>query len=55
MDIDMEALAKTVADKANINIDQARKAVTAVVEQLKAKVPEFDTLLKKTPLAGIKI
>jgi len=64
MDIDMEKITKIVADKSGITIEQAHKAVVALIEQLKEKVPEFEATLKKAlpdfdafvkePLAGLK-
>ena len=68
MDIDLEKITKIVADKSDITIDQARKAVMVLLEQFKEKIPEFETTLKKyvpefekqfekvlkgTPLAGL--
>ena len=55
MEFDIEAIAKTVAEKANLDIDQARKAVNVVIDQLKAKMPEFEGMLKGKSLAGIKL
>ncbi|HEY6959947.1 MAG TPA: hypothetical protein VI814_14085 [Candidatus Limnocylindria bacterium] len=68
MDIDLEKITKIVADKSEITIEQARKAVFVLLEQFKEKMPEFETNLKKfipdyekqfekvlkaTPLAGL--
>lgn len=60
MNIDMEMLFKVVSEKSGITIEQARKAVPIVIEQLKAKLPpplatEFEALLKEQPLAGVKM
>lgn len=54
MEIEFDELIKVVSEKAGITVDQARKAVTSVVEQLKAKLPpalsgEFDAFFKKLP------
>ena len=57
MDINMEELVKTVSEKADITVEQAKKAVTAVIEQLKVKLPDFGAQFEgflKEPLAGIK-
>ena len=57
----MDELIKTVSEKAGINPDQAKTAVTSVVEFIKAKVPmvgeQVQALLAGggeggTPLAG---
>ncbi len=57
MDINMDELVKTVSEKAEIPMEQAKKAVTAVIEQLKVKLPDFRSQFEgflKEPLAGIK-
>ena len=68
MDIDLEKITKVVAEKSDITIDQARKAVAVLLDQFKEKMPEFEVNLKKyipdyekqfekilksTPLAGL--
>ena len=65
MNIDIEKITKLVAEKSNITEEQAHKAIVAVFEELKGKLPEFGTLLKdkmpefdklvkELPFAGVK-
>jgi hypothetical protein len=65
MNIDIEKITKSVADKSEITIEQARKAVLVFLDELQVKVPEFEkflkeklpefeALVKETPLAGLK-
>lgn len=64
MNIDFEKITKIVAEKSDITVEQARKAVVVLFEELKAKAPEFEKVLKdklpefdtflKEPLAGLR-
>ncbi len=60
MDLDIEKIAKMVQERTNINMEQARTAVTTVIEQVREKLPkdlakEFGDMLKEVPLpAGLK-
>ncbi len=65
MNIDIEQITKTVAEKSSITEEQAHKAIVAVFEELRSKLPEFgtflkdkmpefDKLVKELPLAGVK-
>ena len=65
MNIDIEKITKIVAEKSDITVEQARKAVVVLFEELKGKVPEFEKMLKdklpefemflkETPLAGLR-
>ena len=59
MNITIDELVKVVAEKAAVTPEQARKAVTVVIEQLKAKLPapiatQLETLFREMPLVGSK-
>lgn len=59
MNITFDELVKVVTEKAAVTPEQARKAVTVVIEELKAKLPapiaaQLDMVFKEMPLVAGK-